>query len=56
VIKALISAQKVGIDLSFDRATAIDLAGRDVLEAVKMSVNPRVIQTPKVAAVAGDGI
>ena len=56
VIRALISAQKAGIDLSFDRATAIDLAGRDVLEAVKMSVNPRVIQTPKVAAVAGDGI
>lgn len=56
VVKALISAQKAGIDLSFDRATAIDLAGRDVLEAVRMSVNPRVIQTPKVAAVAGDGI
>jgi uncharacterized protein YqfA (UPF0365 family) len=56
VIRALISAQKAGIELSFDRATAIDLAGRDVLEAVKMSVNPRVIQTPKVAAVAGDGI
>lgn len=56
VIKALISAQKAGIELTFDRATAIDLAGRDVLEAVKMSVNPRVIQTPKVAAVAGDGI
>ena len=56
VVRALISAQKAGIDLSFDRATAIDLAGRDVLEAVKMSVNPRVIQTPKVAAVAGDGI
>ena len=56
VIRALISAQKAGIQLSFDRATAIDLAGRDVLEAVKMSVNPQVIQTPKVAAVAGDGI
>ena len=56
VIKALISAQKAGIELTFDRATAIDLAGRDVLEAVRMSVNPRVIQTPKVAAVAGDGI
>jgi uncharacterized protein YqfA (UPF0365 family) len=56
VIRALISAQKAGIELTFDRATAIDLAGRDVLEAVKMSVNPRVIQTPKVAAVAGDGI
>ena len=56
VIRALISAQKAGIELTFDRATAIDLAGRDVLEAVKMSVNPSVIQTPKVAAVAGDGI
>jgi uncharacterized protein YqfA (UPF0365 family) len=56
VVNALISSQKAGINLNFDRATAIDLAGRDVLEAVKMSVNPRVIQTPKVAAVAGDGI
>lgn len=56
VVKALISAGKAGIKLSFARATAIDLAGRDVLEAVKMSVNPKVIQTPKVAAMAGDGI
>ena len=56
VIFALISAQKAGISLTFQRATAIDLAGRDVLEAVKMSVNPKVIQTPKVAAVAADGI
>lgn len=56
VVLALISADKAGISLTFDRATAIDLAGRDVLEAVKMSVNPKVIQTPKVAAMAGDGI
>ncbi len=56
VIQALISADKAGIKLGFDRAAAIDLAGRDVLEAVKMSVNPKVIQTPKVAAMAGDGI
>jgi uncharacterized protein YqfA (UPF0365 family) len=56
VVKALISADKAGIDLPFKRATAIDLAGRDVLEAVQMSVNPKVIQTPKVAAMAKDGI
>jgi len=56
VVNALISAGKAGISLNFDRAAAIDLAGRDVLEAVKMSVNPKVIQTPKVAAMAGDGI
>ncbi|MCB9531408.1 MAG: flotillin-like protein FloA [Myxococcales bacterium] len=56
VVIALISAQKAGIGLTFARAAAIDLAGRDVLEAVKMSVNPKVIQTPKVAAMAGDGI
>lgn len=56
VVNALISAAKAGIALNFDRAAAIDLAGRDVLEAVKMSVNPKVIQTPKVAAMAGDGI
>ncbi len=56
VVHALISAQKAGINLDFKRATAIDLAGRNVLEAVQMSVNPRVIQTPKVSAVAGDGI
>ncbi len=56
VVLALISADKAGIDLSFQRASAIDLAGRDVLEAVKMSVNPKVITTPVVAAVAKDGI
>ena len=56
VVNALISADKANIDLSFERAAAIDLAGRDVLEAVKMSVNPKVITTPKVAAVAKDGI
>ncbi|MCK4236868.1 MAG: flotillin-like protein FloA [Candidatus Krumholzibacteria bacterium] len=56
VINALISADKANIKLSFERATAIDLAGRDVLEAVKVSVNPKVIQTPMIAAVAMDGI
>ncbi len=56
VINALISAQKAGIALDFDRATAIDLAGRHVLEAVQMSVNPRVITTPKIPGVAKDGI
>jgi uncharacterized protein YqfA (UPF0365 family) len=56
VINALISADKATIDLSFERATAIDLAGRDVLEAVKMSVNPKVIETPPIAAIAKDGI
>ncbi len=56
VVKALISADKAGIDLPFKQATAIDLAGRDVLEAVQVSVNPKVIQTPKVAAMAKDGI
>ena len=56
VVKALISADKAGIELPFNRATAIDLAGRDVLEAVQVSVNPKVIQTPKVAAMAKDGI
>lgn len=56
VIDALIAAQRADIDLSFERATAIDLAGRDVLEAVQMSVNPKVIQTPVVTAVAMDGI
>ena len=56
VIKALISAAKAKMDLGWERATAIDLAGRNVLEAVKMSVNPKVITTPKVAAVAKDGI
>ncbi|MCR5532578.1 MAG: flotillin-like protein FloA [Paludibacteraceae bacterium] len=56
VVHALVSANKAGIDLSFQMATAIDLAGRDVFEAVQMSVNPRVIDTPPVAAVAKDGI
>ena len=56
VVNALISADKAGIHLTFERAAAIDLAGRDVLEAVKMSVNPKVITTPVVAAVAKDGI
>jgi len=56
VVKALISANKANIDLSFQRAAAIDLAGRDVLDAVKVSVNPKVIETPKVAAMAKDGI
>ena len=56
VVNALISADKANMDLSFKVATAIDLAGRDVLEAVKMSVNPKVINTPPVTAVAIDGI
>jgi len=56
VINALISADKANIDLPFERATAIDLAGRDVLEAVKMSVIPKVIETPLVSAIAKDGI
>jgi uncharacterized protein YqfA (UPF0365 family) len=56
VIQALIAADKANIELGFNRAVAIDLAGRDVLEAVRMSVNPRVIETPLVAAVAKDGI
>jgi uncharacterized protein YqfA (UPF0365 family) len=56
VVFALISAEKAGIRLTFSRAAAIDLAGRDVLEAVRMSVNPKVIETPKVSAVAADGI
>jgi len=56
VIKALISADKANISLEFKQATAIDLAGRDVFEAVQISVNPKVITTPKVAAVAADGI
>lgn len=56
VIKALISADKANIDLTFRQATAIDLAGRDVFEAVQISVNPKVINTPSVAAVAADGI
>lgn len=56
VIRALISADKANISLSFKQATAIDLAGRDVFEAVQISVNPKVINTPNVAAVAKDGI
>lgn len=56
VIKALISAEKANINLLFKQATAIDLAGREVFEAVQISVNPKVITTPKVAAVAADGI
>jgi uncharacterized protein YqfA (UPF0365 family) len=56
VTNALIAAQKANIGLNFTRAAAIDLAGRDVLEAVKMSVLPKVIQTPLVSAVAKDGI
>jgi uncharacterized protein YqfA (UPF0365 family) len=56
VIKALISADKANINLTFKQATAIDLAGRDVFEAVQISVNPKVINTPSVSAVAGDGI
>src|ERR1043165_7960740 len=56
VIRALISADKANISLSFKQATAINLAGRDVFQAVQISVNPKVITTPKVAAVAADGI
>jgi len=56
VVHALVSAQKANIPLDFRMATAIDLAGRDVFEAVQMSVNPRVINTPPVTAVAKDGI
>ncbi|AEE91252.1 conserved hypothetical protein [Tepidanaerobacter acetatoxydans Re1] len=56
VVNALIAAQRAEIPLTFERAAAIDLAGRNVLEAVQMSVNPKVIETPVVAAVAKDGI
>ncbi len=56
VVGALISADKANIDLSFNQAAAIDLAGRDVFEAVQVSVNPKVINTPRVAAMAKDGI
>jgi uncharacterized protein YqfA (UPF0365 family) len=56
VTHALVSANKANIDLSFKMATAIDLAGRDVFQAVQMSVNPKVIDTPPVTAVARDGI
>lgn len=56
VVNALIAAHRANIMLEFERAAAIDLAGRDVLQAVQMSVNPRVIETPTVSAVAKDGI
>jgi len=56
VINALIASQRAGIELGFERACAIDLAGRDVLEAVKMSVSPKVIETPIIAAIAKNGI
>ena len=56
VVHALVSANKANIQLPFQMATAIDLAGRDVFEAVQMSVNPKVIDTPPVTAVAKDGI
>ena len=56
VINALIAAQRAGIPLDFEKACAIDLAGRDVLNAVQMSVNPKVIETPVIAAIAKDGI
>lgn len=56
VVKALVAAQRAEIPLNFERAAAIDLAGRDVLEAVQMSVNPKIIETPTVAAIAKDGI
>ena len=56
VVHALVSASKANIDLTFQMATGIDLAGRDVFQAVQMSVNPKVIDTPPVSAVAKDGI
>lgn len=56
LVDALIAAQRANIPLGFERAAAIDLAGRNVLEAVQVSVNPKVIETPKIAAVAKDGI
>lgn len=56
VVDALVAAQRADIPLGFERAAAIDLAGRDVLQAVQMSVNPKVIETPIVAAMAKDGI
>jgi uncharacterized protein YqfA (UPF0365 family) len=56
VVNALIAAQRANIPLEFERAAAIDLAGRDVLEAVQMSVNPKVIETPKISAIAKNGI
>ncbi len=56
VVNALIAAERAGINLPFEKAAAIDLAGRDVFEAVRMSVNPKVLETPKVSAVAKNGI
>lgn len=56
VVNALVAAHRAGIPLDFERACAIDLAGRDVLNAVQMSVNPKVIETPVIAAIAKDGI
>lgn len=56
LVDALIAAQRANIPLLFERAAAIDLAGRDVLEAVQVSVNPKVIETPNISAVAQDGI
>ena len=56
VINALIAAERAGMDLTFEQASAIDLAGRDVFEAVTMSVTPKVIETPQISAVAKDGI
>ncbi len=56
VVNALVSASKANLDLTYNVATAIDLAGRDILDAVHMSVNPKIINTPPVAAVAKDGI
>jgi uncharacterized protein YqfA (UPF0365 family) len=56
VANALIAAQRAGIPLGFEQSCAIDLAGRDVLNAVQMSVNPKVIETPVIAAVAMDGM
>ncbi|MDF2942866.1 MAG: hypothetical protein K0S01_1724 [Herbinix sp.] len=56
VVNALIASERAGIELQFEKAAAIDLAGRDVFDAVKMSVNPKVIETSNVSAVAKDGI
>lgn len=56
VVNALIAAERAGMNLSFEQASAIDLAGRNVFEAVKMSVTPKVIETPQISAVAKDGI
>lgn len=56
VVNALVASERAGIDLPFEKAAAIDLAGRDVLDAVRMSVNPKVIETPNISSVAKDGI